>query len=139
MSGDEFAAGLRAIAQARQAMIDLAVRVRREPGVREASSGMDVRAYAGTFSAGKPLCVDLYVDAELEDGTGRSWWLEVRFDGGGCSIESRQAMHTRAGEDVLAELLPRHPESLDALRQDLAEMVRELVAIPPLSPPAGRR
>jgi len=136
VTGDEFAAGIRAIAHARQAMIDLSVRLRREPAVREASSGMDVREYTDAFSNEKPLCVELWTEAELRDGDARAWLLDLRWDGSVWEIEADLVLQTHVGQDVLKALGLRTAVTVEELAQVLAGVVRELVELPLTYPAA---
>jgi len=136
VSAAEFAAGIRVIAHARQAMIDLAVRLRREPAVREASSGMDVREYTDEFSHAKPLYVEIWTDAELHSGDARAWLLDLRWDETAWVIDAELVMQTAAGQDVLKALPPRRAGSVDELDVVLAEVVLELVELPLVFPAA---
>lgn len=136
MSGAEFAAGIRAIAHARQAMIDLAARLRRDPAVREAIAGMDVREYTDAFSGTKPLYVEFWMDAELHSGDTRSWLLDLRWDEAAWAIDAELVLQTTAGQDVLKALPPRRAGSVDELDLVLAEVVRELVDLPLTFPTA---
>lgn len=130
MSGSELVAGMRAIAQARQAMIGLATRLRREPAVREATSGIDVREYTDAISNVEPLYVELWTEAELRDGDAKAWLLDLRWDGSVWEIEADLVLQTHAGQDVLKALGLRSAETVEELTHLLAGVVRELVELP---------
>ena len=113
---------LRTLADCRERMILLTVELRSSPQISTVSSGADIRRYkpGGTR-------IELFVDAELHDRSGISWWLELVCDAGTCVVEGSVNQNGRDGQEVLDDLGTWHVDSLNEATERLSS-ITELFA-----------
>lgn len=114
---------INALAANRERMIEMALRLRENTRVATAESGIDVRKYetGGTrFEA--------FVDAELNNGHGISWWLEFRWEHEAWVIEASINETGLRGQRTLREIGTWTAGTEDQLIEFLNAAVGQLIA-----------
>jgi hypothetical protein len=114
---------LEALAQCRERMIEMEVMLRNSTRVSSVSSGVDVRRY----SAGGTR-IEFFVDAELPDGRGVSWWLELVCENGTYVVEGSVNQNVRDGQEVVDDLGTWHVKSVREATEKLISLSGQLVA-----------
>jgi hypothetical protein len=115
---------LSALAEHREAMISLAVDLRRRRQVAEVTTGIDIRKY----ESGE-IRVESYVDAELRDGRALCWWLEMSSaDPARWTIGASLRENNASGQDVLRDFGELAGNSPAGLASGLDRLTRELAA-----------
>jgi len=112
---------LTAIAEHREAMLQLCRRLREHPRVVEARSGLDVRAYQAPGTV-----LESWVEAEVLDGTVLCWWLELRWEGDRWRIEASVLRNDDGGQDTARASPERSLFSLAAFAEELRKATAEL-------------
>jgi len=131
VSGGELAEVVRAIARARRALGRLRASVSGAPGVRETGSGMEVHAVGDALHPDAEIpSVELWADAELDDGTARAWSLELRWAEPRWVIEAYLLKDSVQGQEELHAFPLRYADDAAGVARQLAEATRELVALP---------
>jgi hypothetical protein len=112
---------LAAVAEHREAMLQLARRLRRRAEVVEATSGIDIRAYRtpGTI-------LESWVEAEMRDGRVVCWWLELRRERDRWLIEASVLRNDDAGQDTVRAVADRSASTLAAFVEGLRSATAEL-------------
>jgi len=131
MSGAELASVFRAIVRARDALARLKSTLSASRGVTDASVGMEISEYELVRKPGVgALSVEMWADAELDDGTARTWHLDLRWDGARWTLESHLLRDGSEGQDELHSFPLRHAGTAGEVARELDHAVRELVALP---------
>lgn len=124
MPGDPAVRLLGTIANVRERMIDLSIRLRGRADVTGVLDGLEVREY----QVGG-LRLESWVDAELTDGRALCFWLEARREEGRWVVEGRILEQTALGQDRRIDLGERAAGDLDPLATALRTTGDELIAL----------
>jgi|SRR5947209_19155544 len=112
---------LKEIALGNERLIDLQFEFRSKSGVKTVSHGLDLRKF-------KDGClVDGYVEVEISDDQSYCWWLELRIEPTGWTIETSILKDHPGGQDVIEGFADRRGETLDNLSIELASAIEQLI------------
>lgn len=115
---------LEAIALSNERLIDLTVKLRFRSEVTEVLHDLDVRRYESGST------VEGYVDAQLQNGKGICWWLEINCDEDKWLFESRVTvsnLRVDEGSEDLIRFEDKTAETLDEFVTSLEKATSELV------------
>jgi hypothetical protein len=127
---------LEVIASSHETLINLARTLRSHGEVIDATEAIELR----NFQSGPT--VEEYVDAELRNGFGICWWLEVNWNENQWVIESRVTVTKLKVDEGSSDLMifpERRAETLDEFLRCLQEATNELIQSLDLIDLAGMR
>jgi hypothetical protein len=111
---------LEAVATSNEKLISLSETLQSHPAVVRALRGFDCRYYQ------TGVMVELYVDAELQNGYAMSWWVDLSWTETNWIIESKILINRDQGQEVLKEFPDKSPETLKDLIDQLKETISTL-------------
>jgi hypothetical protein len=111
---------LEAVATSNEKLISLSQTLRSHPAVVRVLRGFDCRYYQ------TGVMLEWYVDAELQNGYGMCWWVDVSWTEINWIIESRISINRDQNQEVLKEFPGKSPETLDELINQLKETISAL-------------
>lgn len=112
---------LDSMALAREALNDFATKLERSTSLGSVTSAIDLRRY------GSELVWEAYVEAELPNGTGLCWWLELRHQNHQWRVEAKVLAQTSAGQETVVPVMDQVLTSAAAIPGAIGTTTTELV------------
>ena len=114
---------LKIAAQCNEMMATLARRVAEQADVLSAKSAIDIRSYTDR------VCLELFVDAELSQGTALTWWIELVWRQSKWGVEAAVRIVHRDGQDLLQQVAAHECSSEETCFESLMEAAATLTAM----------
>lgn len=111
---------LEVIATSNEKLISLSETLRSHPTVVRVLRSFDCRYYR------TGVMLEWYVDAELQNGYGMCWWVDVSWAETNWIIESKILINRDQNQEVLKEFSDKFPETLKDLISQLRETILDL-------------
>ena len=117
---------LEVIGGIRAQMIHLSAEVRKQPGVKETVSGVELRTYRDAYNV-SPTMLDMYVEATLQSDNVVCWEFTLNWDDSSWMIYADVDLLNSQGHDSLKDFPDWTASTLQELCEHLQDMASKLI------------
>jgi hypothetical protein len=100
---------------------DAASSLGRLPQVKSVATALEIMSYENGSR------IEGYVDAELQDGNGISWLLDVQWNADSWTIRATLEKNSAAGNEVIEQLPPANIADVELLPEALTGIAKKLL------------